>query len=375
MRKRVDICSTAAAAFILAFTAAVNADDVDTVNISTVDTINTNIVNTIDTIDTVDTDNADNVDTISMDIIHTVGGISAVNKDSSVTDSRQPSAKPDAAPPPLLGAYWGFGAGLSVGTVPIFPMWQRHFPNTLRKLGLSDTGNGETALLRYDIVESPDAFNFALPFRLSVYSVGEKHVFSFSVSFFRNSKDFQSTLYITDTVTRRIDILERLNYYSVSIEAAGNFAIPPIFFSVDGSQQTFLSLALGLSPVNAFTRESEFETDFNNNDTRMQAAADSVKKTFAAISGNGLSFSWRIGISVIKRYPSGYGSELGLYYSGAYSNRFYSDGTRLTEEHIKTRGADLNAENVTGGKPLSFLSNQAEFRATLLVPAGKRNKG
>jgi len=372
MRKRVDIRLTVAAAFILAFTATVNANDVDTVNINAVDTINTNTVNSVDTVDAANAANADNVDTISMNITHTVGGVSAVNKDSSESGKHPPASKPDAAPPPLLGAYWGLGVGLSVGTVPIFPMWQRYFPNTLRQFGLSDTGSGETAPLRYNIIESPDAFNFALPFRLSVYSVGEKRVFSFSVSFFRNSKDFQSTLYITDTVTRRIDILERLAYYSASIEAAGNWAIPPVFFSVDGSQQTFLSLALGLSPVNAFTRECEIENDFNNNDTRMQTVADSVKKTLATISGNGLSLSWRIGISVIKRYPSGYGSELGLYYSGSYSNRFYSDGVRLTEEHIKTRGTDLNAESVTGGKPLSFLSNQAEFRATLLVPAGRK---
>jgi len=366
MLNRSNIYLTAAAAFILALAAAVNANDIDTVNINTVDTINTDSVNSVDSVDTDNTANAVN-------IIDTVNTVNAVNKDQSVTDGLQLSLKPDTAPTLLSGAYWGFGIGLSVGNVPIFPMWQRNFPTTLRQLGLSDTGNGETAPLRYDIIESPDTFNFALPFRLSIHSVGEKHVFSFSVLFFRNSKDFQSTLYITDTVTRRINILEKLAYYSVSIEAAGNWAIPPVFFSVDGSQQTFLSLALGLSPINSFTRECEIETDFKDNDTRMQAAADSVKKMFATISGNGLSLSWRIGISVIKRYQSGYGSELGLYYSGAYSNRFYSDGVRLTEEHIKTRGADLNAESVTGGKPLSFLSNQAEFRATLLVPTRKRD--
>jgi len=370
MRKRVDIlCLTAAAMFILAFTVAVNANDVDAVNINTVDTINTNTVNSVDTVDAA---NADNVDTNSMNITHTVGGVSAVNKDSSESGKRPPASKPDADPPPLLGACWGFGVGLSVGTVPIFPMWQRNFPNTLRQLGLPDTSNGEKTLLRYRVTESPDAFNFALPFRLSLHSIGEKRSFSFSVMFFRNSKEFQSTLDISDTAARRINILERLSYYSASIEAAGDLAIPPIFFSVDGSQQTFLSLALGLSPINAFTRECEFENDFNNNDARMQAVADSVKKTFATISGNGLSFSWRIGISVIKQYPSGYGSELGLYYSGSYSNLFYSDGVRLTEEHIKTRGTDINAESVTGGKPLSFLSNQAEFRATLLVPTARK---
>jgi len=105
----------------------------------------------------------------------------------------------------------------------------------------------------------------------------------------------------------------------------------------------------------------------------MSSVADSVRKAFATLSGNGLSLSWRIGLSAIKRYPSGYGAEFGLFYSGSYSNYFYSDGVRLTEDHIKTRGADLNAENVVGGKPLSFLSSQAELRVTVLVPTRKRD--
>jgi len=385
MRKTADIRLTAAAAFILASAAAVNAQNIVNIKDSLYDgggVDNINTVNAIDAADAVDTVNSINTADIvdNVDTVNTVNAVSAVNKDSSAAGKLPPRPpKPDAADPPLLsGAYWGFGAGLSVGTVPIFPMWQQYFPNSLRLSGLSpdfaaDKNNGDTAQLLYRMIERPDAFNFAIPFRLSLYSVGEKHVFSLAVSFFRNSKEFHSTLETADAATRRINITERLAYYSASIEAAADWAIPSIFFSVDGTQQTFLSFALGLSPINSFTRRCEFENNFNNSDARMQSVADSVKKTFAAVSGNGLSLSWRAGVSVVKRYPSGYGAEFGLYYSGSYSGGFYSDGVRLTEDHIKTHGADLNAESVTGGKPLAFFSNQAEFRATLLVPAKKKN--
>jgi hypothetical protein len=365
IRKRVNICLTLTAAFIFAFANAVNADDI--VNNGDTDTVTVSGINSVDTINVIDTINTANA-------VNTVDAIGNIDNDSSaIANKRQTAPKINDDPPPLSGAYWGFGIGLSVGAAPIFQTWQRRFPDTfLSPAFAADTAAGDANPLRYRVTESPDAFNFTLPLNLSLYSIGEKQVFSLSISFFRNAKEFQSTLDIADTVTRRIDILERLSYYSASIEAAARWSIPPAFFSIDGSQQTLLTIALGASPINSFTRESEIQTNFDDGDKRMRAAADSADRTFSALSGNGLSLSWRIGVSVIKRYRSGYGAEFGLFYSGAYSNRFYSEGVRLTEEHIKIRGTDLNSESVTKGKPLSFLSNQAEFKATLLAPANKK---
>jgi hypothetical protein len=362
------------AALTFAFAITANAGDPAAEDSAVADTPDTNGIN----LDGTDANNADtaNADTTGVNAYN--ASADSINADNVKIDAKSiNTAKPDldAAPPQLSGAYWGFGLGLSVGSVPIVPMWQKHVPGVIDSLGLSPAfgaDSGDAASMRYRVTESPDAFNFTVPFSVSLYNIGETRVFSFTLSFFRNIKQFQSALSIdSDTAARRINVLETLAFYSVSIEAAGRLAIPPVFFSVDGSQQTLLTLAAGASPVNTFARESEIKTTFKDGDARMQAAADSVKKAFAAISGNGLSFSWRVGISTIKRYPSGSGIELGLFYSGAYSNYFYGDGVRLTEEHIKTRGADINAENNAGGKPLSFLSNQAEFKATFLVPTKK----
>jgi len=374
IRKRVNFCLTVTA-FTFAF--AVYADDAVIGSTAKDNLPDTELSDSADTA-AIPRDGVDNggsaVNAVNNgDTVSTVDIIDTINKDSSAINKRLTPAKISDDPPPLSGAYWGFGIGLSVGTVPVFQMWQRHFPASfLSPAFAADTDAGDTKTMRSRITESPDAFNFALPINISLYSIGEKRVFSLSVSFFRNTKEFQSALDIADTVTRRIDILEKLAYQSASIEAAARWAIPPAFFSIDGSQQTLLTIALGASPINAFTRESEIQTTFDDSDKRMQAAADSAGRMFAALSGNGLSLSWRIGISVIKQYQSGYGAEFGLFYSGAYSNYFYSEGVRLTEEHIKIRGTDLNAESVINGKPLSFLSNQAEFKATLLVPNNKK---
>ncbi len=373
MPKTANPLRLSAAILTVAFTVAVNADDIVKDNDSLPDTSLSNATGA----ESVSRDSGDivgGVDTVNIvDTFDNINAVDTVYKDSSATGKRSAHPKTNDEPPRLSGAHWGFGVGLSVGVVPIFHIWQRHLPDSLRHIGLSPAFAADTvadaATLRYRVTELPDAFNFAVPLSISLYNIGEKRVFSLTVSFFRNVKEFQSTLSIdSDVATRRIDILERLTYYSASIEAALRWTIPPIFFSINGSQQTLLTVALGASPVNAFTREDEIQTDFDDGDARMRAVADSVGKTLSALSGNGLSLSWRIGISVVKRHQSGYGSEIGLFYNGSYGGRFYSDGVRLTESHIKTRGADLNAQNVINGKPLSFLSNQAEFRATLLVP-------
>jgi hypothetical protein len=378
MRKTVSpLPRLSAATLIIAFTAVVNAEDAVADNVDTpyinADSVDAGMVDTVN----VDTRyvSADSVDAINVD----TNNIAAKNADTAVltVNPAMPNIKPNDEPPRLSGACWGFGMGLSVGDAPIFPMWQKRFPDSMDSLGLSPAfgaDSGDAGPLRYRVTESPDAFNFALPFRLSLYSIGETRVFSFAVSFFRNSKRFQTELSISsDTVARRFGMIETLVFHSVSLEAAGGFAIPPAFFSIDGTQQTLLTLAVGASPVNAFTRSCEFEQNFDAGDARLSAAADSVKKAFAALSGNGLSLSWRVGISAIKRYSSGSGVEFGLFYSGAYRGYFYSDGVRLTEEHIKKRGTDLNAESVAGGKPLAFLSNQAEFTATFLLPAKSKS--
>ncbi|MCL2218710.1 MAG: hypothetical protein FWC23_02170 [Chitinispirillia bacterium] len=265
----------------------------------------------------------------------------------------------------MAGTYFGFGAGLSIGSIPVFTMWQNTLPETMGRLGITqnfgaDPLVNDTMPLRYRVSEIPDQFNFTLPLSVSLHSIKPGSAMSFALSFFHNSKQFQSILlFDRDTLNRRISIYETMRYYSLSIEAAYQKAIPPVFFSIDGAQQAYLSMSIGLSPINTFTRDNGVKLSAPENDLRMQTLADSVQKSFTGLSSNGMSLIWRFGISTIKSYGQGGGIEMGLYYGGSYASYFYNEGERVNNGQIDP--ASLNA-----GKPLSFISNRIEFKAAFL---------
>jgi hypothetical protein len=270
----------------------------------------------------------------------------------------------------IEGTFVGIGAGLSAGSIPLFAMWQNSLPDGMSGLGIDplfgiDPTAGDTAALRYSPVESPDMFNFTLPLSVSVHHVNSKRAVAFALSFFRSAKQFQSAITVAgDTSGRRINIYEMLGYTSLMVEAAYKRPIPPVFFSIDGSRQTFLSLSAGISPLNYFTRESEVEVANRrapDDDTRMQLAAKNAKERFAGLSSNGTSVQWRAGFSTIRGYSHGGGLEMGIYYGGSYNARFYHNGNNVTNGQIHA-----GAENAD--KPLSFVTHRIEFQATFLKP-------
>jgi hypothetical protein len=385
---------------LLALTAAaINADDVPTVvdadTLITVDDTLTNvddgtyadtlrIVNSTeidadtltaadDTLTVVDADTLiTTADTLTDDDVTTDTLTIAVDTDIDTdidTDTDTPAAvKPDTAK--LAGTYLGFGVGLSVGTIPIFTKWQDALPDSMQRFGITplfgrDMVPGDTMFLRYRIAQPPDQFNFTLPFAVSVHNINAGSATSYALSFFHTSKQFQAEIFPhLDTSNRRVHIHETLRYYSLTLEATYMKAIPPEFFSVDGAQQTFLSMSIGASPVNVMTRSGGVKADLAEDDLRMRAVADSARTRLGNLSANGMSFSWRIGFSTIRNYGQGGGLELGLYYGGSYTFRFYADG-----EQIMT--GSINADDDNADKPLTFLSNRIEFKATFLMSSNR----
>jgi hypothetical protein len=156
---------------------------------------------------------------------------------------------------------------------------------------------------------------------------------------------------------------EALSYTSFTFEVGYQWSIPPVFFSIDGAQQTYLSLTAGLSPLNYILRNSGLKNSAPEDDARMNAIADTVlTKLSTPLSANGMSALWRIGINTIKKYPQGGGLEMGLFYCGTYNTNFYSNGENVTEKEI-TAGADEI------DKPLSFFATRIEFKVSFLIPA------
>jgi len=287
--------------------------------------------------------------------------------DSAIQKNVTADIKPDTvATPKMSGTYFGFGVSLSVGSAPIFELWRNALPLTMDSLGIDmffgrDLVPGDTLLLRYRVLETPDKFNFSVPFSISLHKINDGRAYAFALSLFHSSKQFQSSFFLGHNMQeRRLDIHETLRFYSLAIEAACMFEIPPLYFSVNGAERTYITMALGLSPINTLTRSSGVKVaNAEGEDLRLRALADSVKKQLPKLSSNGMSLSWRLGATTTKSYGQGGGIEFGFYYGGSYTTLFYADGEQLTRGQINP--ADENAD-----KPLSFMSTRAEFKATFL---------
>ncbi|MCL2182267.1 MAG: hypothetical protein FWB85_02205 [Chitinispirillia bacterium] len=299
-----------------------------------------------------------------------INGLETSAAKLDINPDAKPKTRPDTSSK-ISGAYWGFGIGLSVGSIPVFDLWRNALPNTMPLLGITpDFGSslvqGDTLPLRYSVSEPPDQFSFTLPFCISLHNIKEKSATAFALSFYQNSKQFQSIFQFTgDSLGRRVSIYETLSYYSLSIEAAYMREIPPVFFSIDGSQRSYLSMTICASPINTFTRDHGVKNEAPKGDPRMQALADSVSKNLAPkLTANGMSLSWRLGICAIRNQGQGSGLEIGLYYSGSYAASFQSEGAKITTGQIDPKDKDA-------GKPLSFLSNRIEFKATFLMSSNR----
>ena len=273
------------------------------------------------------------------------------------------SAKRDTAA--MEGKYYGLGMGLSLGAIPLFSTWKNALLDSLNRIGIpnnfeSDTLTGNTGTLRHKIVEAPEEFNFFIPLNVSLYSVKENRSASIGLSFFSNVKQFQAEIAPDLEDERAVSIFETMRFYSLTVEASWQMAIPPEYFTIKNSQKTFVSLTLGLSPVQYISRYGDVNTV--NEDERMRAVADTVKKKMMPdFSANGASASWRIGVGTLKKLQNGNGLEMGLYYSGAYSGYFFRDGDRVMKSAIHIAKDEVD-------NPLSFLSNRIEFKLTYLIP-------
>ena len=318
-------------------------------------------------------------DTASIPRDSNVAADTSINTDSaSLSSGINPDAKLSVSQdtvPKLSGTFFGLGFGLSIGNIPLFTMWQDALPTKIEHLGLSptfgiDTSIGDMLQLRYSIVESPEQFNFVMPLSVTVYNVKKNSVTAFSLSYFQNSKQFQSTITPgtqgNDTLGRRVDIHQILRYHSLTIEASYHAAIPPVFFSIDGAQQSFFSVSAGISPLNYFSREGDAKVSAPEGDSRMQSVADSAKSKLAPLSANGMALTWRVGINTLRGYANGGGIEMGLFYSGAYSAYFYGNGEEVMKSRIHAVGGEAD-------KPLSFLSNRVEFKISFMRPAKRGN--
>ncbi len=272
----------------------------------------------------------------------------------------------------LLGA----GMGFSIGSIPLFTLWQKSLPDSLSRFGLDassesilpDTLNAveaDTNRLTYEIIEKPEVYNITLPLYLSLMHVKDDRMLTLSASFLYTGKQFQATVYPQpDTLDRRVTISEKMNFYSLALELEYQKAIPPHYFRIEGTDQVFLSAAFSLSPLSTFSKKTQARTSVPSKDLRMQSIRDTVQSRLNPFSSRGAALAWRFGISSLKRYQGGGGLQIGLHYSGSWHSFFSSDGSKVLNRDIYHKAP--KADN-----PLSFVSNRIELKVSIFRSLNK----
>lgn len=273
----------------------------------------------------------------------------------------------------------GAGVGFSIGSIPLFSLWQKSLPDSLSRFGLDvnsgmilpDTLNSveaDTNRLTYEIAEKPEVYNITLPLYLSLMHVKDNRMLTLSASFLYTSKQFQAMVYPEpDTLDRRVSISEKMNFYSLALELEYQKAIPAQYFLIEGTDQAFLSAAFSVSPLSTFSKKSQARTSVSPDDTRMQSIRDSIQSRLNPISSTGAALAWRLGISTMKRYQDGGGLQIGLHYSGSWHSFFSDEGAKILNRDIYYKAA--KADN-----PLSFVSNRIELKVSIFRSLGKGAK-
>ncbi len=271
----------------------------------------------------------------------------------------------------------GAGGGLSIGSIPLFSLWGQTLPDSLRFLGLSkdfgkvqpDSANSisaDTMDLRYKVTESPEIYNIAVPVHLTFMHVNDNRALSLGLALFYTSKQFQSNLYIDQDTARHINLSEKMSFYSVALEIGYQKPIPVQYFKIDGADMAYFSTFLSISPLCVFSKSESIKTFSNEDDQRITTIQETLKPQISDLSARGAALSWQLGISTLKRYPSGSALNMGLYYIGSFHALFSEKGKTVYNKEISPSASKPD-------KPVSFLSTRLEFKVDFLK--GLQSKG
>lgn len=270
----------------------------------------------------------------------------------------------------LSGILWGFGSGFSLGDLPLFSLWKSSLPDSLNDFGidkksfvtLPDTSVddslqfADTSVLVYEIKEHPSIYNMTFPIRLSITGFHRKNIFKTSLAYSLTYKNHKSIIYSADdTLGRRIDIKHKLFLHSLSAEFMYGREIPSRYFSIESIEKSYFLVGLGISPL--LHIKTSRDTKNNSSDNRMSQVNNSIVSCAKDIKSFGTSFTFKTGISAIRRISTNSIAEIGLFYSFNWFDYFYNNGHRLIKSDINTTGNDRSN--------LSFISNRFEIGVNL----------
>jgi hypothetical protein len=280
---------------------------------------------------------------------------------------------------PSIGLFLGFGAGVTLGNLPLLPLWKSSLPDSLTDLGLqknsfvitADTSLpdslqiADTSMLVFRIKEHPSQYNMTFPLRLSLFKINERSIFRTSLTYSLIYKNQKSIVFAADdTLNRRIDLKQKLFLHSAALEINYGLKIPSQYFSIESIEKSYLFVGLGISPV--LYLKNTRDIDNRSEELRMQQVENSIRESGGNLSALGTTFTFKTGISAIRRLSSNGIAEISLCYTLNWFDYFYNEGNRIQKSNISGNIEDKGA--------LSFLSNRFEISVSIYRQVTKKQK-
>ncbi len=294
--------------------------------------------------------------------------------DSISEQSEEVPLNPEIPPPdsirPSNGLFLGFGAGVTLGNLPLLPLWNSSLPDSLTKLGLNENSFNvtadtslpdslqiaDTSMLAFRIKEHPSVYNMTFPLKLSISRIKDKSIFRASLIYSLIYKNQKSIVFAADdTLNRRIDMKQKLFLHSAALEVNYGLKISPQYFSIESIEKSYFFIGLGISPV--LYLKSIMDIDNKSEDLRMQQVENSIRESSKNLSAIGTTFTFKTGVSAIRRLSSNGVAEISLCYTLNWFDYFYNKGNRLQKSNISGSIEDKG--------DLSFLSNRFEISISL----------
>jgi hypothetical protein len=262
-----------------------------------------------------------------------------------------------------LRPFWGLGAGFSLGSFPVFDVWQRGLPDSLGTFGIPAITvikgifpNGDTLdtlHLLYDEKVPPNAYTIYFPVTFSRYfGTSEKQYTAVDLSLFLLYKKLQAEIR-DDSSTNRVSLKQSFGFYTCALWLRYQRSIPERYFTIGELRQSSISFGFDFHPLVYVRKKNTVTVEDGSNplfvDFKNRAAASLTES-----SEFGLGLSWKAGISAIKKYSSNTGLEVRLLYLGQW---FIFPGTNETAIN---QNAPSNKENY------SFICHRLAVQMALL---------
>ncbi|MDO5576338.1 MAG: hypothetical protein Q4F84_04610 [Fibrobacter sp.] len=280
----------------------------------------------------------------------------------------------------LNGWHFGYGIGFSLGSLDILKSWERTLPTSLDSLGLdsrsfekNDTANGpllptDTTLIEFKQLEEPTTYSITFPFTVSISRFREYDRFMSSLSFSYISKQQKALIFSkNDTTGSRVDIKNKIDFYSLTLNVIYSRQIPPEYFAINKFDRTDFFIGLGLSPLVSIGTSYKVSSHYEEQNERMKSIEQVVlDSTHSSLNAYGLAVSFRAGISTIRHLSAKRSLEVTLAWSLNKYDYFKNNGAKVFERDI-----DKKSESTS---ELSFLSNRFDISFSLLRRLGNNQE-